>query len=172
MPESTERNMNQTARQQFEQMIHLYAPYLDRDDFQLTSESEYAEVLQSIQDHKYLINKEIPFEISMDEALFAWYENVYHPMTRAIDGEGLLWFFPGATRGELFLRVTRHWNFLKQEKGGEISINGAVHSFGTKFGKRAFNRLLYWMKTAFCSSVDEFPWGEPLGRSNDFRLRL
>ena len=133
----------QTAREQFDQLISTYAPEIKQDGFELTSESEYAEVLQSIQDHKYLTNEGIPFEITMGQALFSWYENVYHPVTRVMDEEGLQWAFPGATRGELFLWVTRHWHFLKQEQGRDISVEEAVHSYGLKFGVGLFNRLLY-----------------------------
>jgi hypothetical protein len=135
-----------TAREQFEQWIETYAPYIMLDGFQLTSEHEYAEVLQNIQDHKYLTNEGIPFEITMEQALFSWYENVYHPVAMVIEEEGLIWFFPEATRGELFLWVTRHWHFLKQDKGRDISVEEAVHSFGQTFGKGAFNRFLYRLK--------------------------
>ena len=140
-----ERNVTKTAREQFDELIK-YAPEIQSDDFRLTTEAEYAEVLQSIQDHKYLTNEVIPFEITMDQALFSWYENVYQPLMRAIDEEGLLLSFPGATRGELFLWVTRHWHFLKQEKGREIAVEEAVYSYGAKFGMGAFNRFLYRMK--------------------------
>ncbi len=145
MTVTMEKDITKTAREEFEQLIK-FAHEIKHDDFRLTSESEYAEVLQSIKDHKYLTNEIIPFEITMEQALFSWYENVYHPMTRAIDKEGLLWSFPGATRGELFLWVTRHWHFLKQEKGRDISVEEAVYSYGKKFGTGAFNRFLYRMK--------------------------
>lgn len=135
-----------TAREQFEQLISAHAPYISQDYFQLTSESEYAEVLQGIWDHKYLTNEKIPFEITLEQALYSWHENVYYPVTREIDDEGLLWAFPNATRGELFLWVTRHWHFLKQEKDHNVSLEEAVTSFGMKFGTGAFSRFLYRMR--------------------------
>jgi hypothetical protein len=141
MNATTENNVTKTARQQFEELIQTSALYLKNDGFQLMNESEYAEVLQNIQDHKYLVNEGIPFEITMDQALFAWYENVYHPVMRAVDEVGLPWSFPGATRGELFLWVTRHWHFLKQEKGREISAEEAARSYRSKFGKSLFSWL-------------------------------
>jgi hypothetical protein len=146
MTMTNEQQAPKTAREQFEQLISAYAPYIKHDDFRLTSESEYAEVLQSIQDHKYLTNEVIPFEITMDQALFSWYENVYFPINQVMEEEGLLSSFPDATRGELLLWVTRHWHFLKQEKGRDVTIKGAVYSFGTKYGKGAFNRFLCRMR--------------------------
>ena len=139
-------NGTETGRQRFEGLLNTYAPYIKNSDFQLKSENEFDEVLQNIQDHKYLTNERIPFEISMEQALFSWYENVFHPMTLMIDEEGLLWSFPGTTRGELFLWVTRHWHFLKQERGRAVSFEEAVYSYGMKFGVGAFSRFLYRMK--------------------------
>jgi hypothetical protein len=141
-----EKNTTETARTQFEELISTYAPYINLDDFQLNNESEYVELLQSIQDHKYLTNEGIPFEITMEQALFSWFENVFDPMTRMIDEEGLLWAFPGVPRGELFMWVTSHWHFLKQESGRDISFEEAVNSYGARFGAGVISRFYYRMK--------------------------
>jgi hypothetical protein len=145
MTATIEKNVTKTAREQFEELT-TYAPEIFNDDFRLTNENEYAEVIESINAHKYLTNEIIPFEITLEQALFSWYENVYQPIMRAIDEEGLLISFPGATRGELFLWVTRHWHFLKQEKGREVSVEEAVCSYGAKYGMGAFNRFLFRLK--------------------------
>jgi hypothetical protein len=132
-----------SARERFEQLTSCAGEFKG-EDFQLTSDSEYAEVLQSIVDHKYLTNETIPFEIRMDQALFCWYENLYHPMMRAIDETGLAFAFPDATRGQLFLWVSRHWHFLKQDRGREVGFQEAVLSYGARFGSgvmRLVNRV-------------------------------
>jgi hypothetical protein len=146
MTEAIERNVTETAREQFEALISTYAPYINLNDFQLSNESEYVELLQNIQDHKYLTNEGIPFEITMEQALFSWFENVFDPMTRMIDEEGLLWAFPGISRGELFMRVTSHWNFLKQESGRDVGFEEAVNSYGARFGAGVISRFLYRIK--------------------------
>jgi hypothetical protein len=132
-----------SARERFEQLTALAAEFRDAD-FQLTSEAEYAEVLQSIEDHKYLTNEKIPFEIRMDQALFCWFENLYHPMMLAIDEADLPLAFPGATRAQLFLWVSRHWHFLKQDEGREVGFDEAAISYGARFGHgvmRLVNRV-------------------------------
>jgi hypothetical protein len=134
-----------SARERFERLI-AFDNVLTQDGFRLASEAEYAEVLQSIEDHKYLTNEKIPFEISMEQALFSWCENVYHPVMYAIDEAGLVYAFPEATRAELFLWVTRHWHYLKQELHPGVSIDAAVQSFGRQFGTGLFARLLNRIK--------------------------
>lgn len=136
-----------TAQERFEQLIQAYAPYFPQEDMQFASDEEYAEILQHILDHKYLTNEKIPFEITMDQALFSWYENVYYPLIHAIEEEGLEWSFPEATRGELLLWVTRHWHFLKQEKGPGVTAQEAVRSYGRQFATGAFQRLLFRMRS-------------------------
>jgi hypothetical protein len=131
------------ARARFEQLTAPAAEF-HGEDFQLTSEGEYAEVLQSILDHKYLTNERIPFEITMEQALFCWYENLYHPLMQAIDETGLQLAFPDATRGQLFLWVSRHWHFLKLERGREVGFEQAAISYAANFGHgmmRLWNRV-------------------------------
>ena len=141
MKNMTEEAVNLTARERFERLA-AFDNVLPQNGFQLANEAEYAEVLQSIEDHKYLINERIPFEISMEQALFSWCENVYHPVMQAIDESGLVHAFPGATRGELFMWVTRHWHFLKQAGHPDVTIEAAVNSYDTQFGSGLFTRLL------------------------------
>ena len=143
MNTTTEKSAAGSARERFEQMIRDFAPYFPQQDLQCASDEEYAEILQNILDHKYLTNERIPFEITMEQALFSWYENVYYPLIRAIEEEGLEWSFPDATRGELLLWVSRHWHFLKQERGPRVSAEEAVRSYGSQFGTGAFKRLMF-----------------------------
>lgn len=147
MNTNNEKVSTGSARERFEHLIEQYASYIPLRDLRFTSEDEYAEILQGILDHKYLTNERIPFEITLDQALFSWHENVYFPLIHAIEEEGLEWSFPEATRGELLLWVTRHWHFLKQEKGPGVSAEEAVHSYGRKFGAGVFNRLLFRIRS-------------------------
>lgn len=132
--------------EQFELLLKNHAPYIQAGDFQLHNDSEYAEVIQNVLDHKYLTNERIPFEITMDQALYSWHENVYYPIMQAMDEVGLPWSFPEVSRGELFLWVTRHWHFMKQEQDREVGFEEAVYDFGAKFGAGALDRLWYRVK--------------------------
>jgi len=131
-----------SAREHFEELLRVHAPYLDPKGFQFTADWEYEETLQSVQDHKYLVNERIPYEISLEEAFFSWHENVYHPVSQAIEDEGLEAFFPEATRGELFLWVSRHWHFLESEAGHPVSAWKAARSYARRFGSGFLGRVL------------------------------
>jgi hypothetical protein len=133
------------ARDRFEKLVPQSYEFMDHG-FRLANEAEYAQVLQGIEAHKYLTNEKIPFEITMDEALFSWYENVYRPIDRAIEEAGLMHDFPEATRAQLFLWVTNHWHFLKLESGREVSAEEAAYSYGNRFGSGVFHRFLNRVK--------------------------
>jgi hypothetical protein len=134
-----------TARDRFETLVPSSYEFMDHG-FQLANEAEYAQVLQGIEAHKYLTNEKIPFEITMDDALFSWYENVYRPIDQAIERAGLVYDFPEATRAQLFLWVTNHWHFLKLETGREVSAEEAAFSYGSRFGSSVFHRFLNRVK--------------------------
>ncbi len=61
------------------------------------------ELLHQIEEHKYLANQTIPFEISMEEAYESWSLLVHEPLARAIEAEGLDKAFPEVAKGELYL---------------------------------------------------------------------
>lgn len=49
------------------------------------SPEEVAQLIQKyVETHKWLINEKIPFEISFEQAVFSWHENVYQPLVRAL----------------------------------------------------------------------------------------
>lgn len=133
-------------RMRFEQLVGR-SPEFTGKDFFLNSESQYEEILQHIADHKYLINQDIPHEIKVEDAVFSWYENVYSPISRAIDHKGLAHAFPQTPRGELYLWVSRHQHFLKENLGREVDAEEAAISFGAQFSKQPFARLVYQLKS-------------------------
>ena len=46
-----------------------------------------------INTHKYFLNEAIPFKVSFEQAVFSYYENVYQPITTAINNTGLYLLF-------------------------------------------------------------------------------
>ena len=135
-----------TARTVFEDLIRN-APEFTGEDFVLSDEAQYAEVLNHIEEHKYLTNQAIPYTITMQEALFSWYENVYEPLMMAIDSENIVAAFPGKTRGDMFMWICSHWHFLKQEKKRDVYVEEAVRSFGAHFANGRFARWFYRIRT-------------------------
>ena len=104
------------------------------------------ELLHHVEEHKYLANQTIPYEISMEEAFDSWNMLVAAPLTEAIEAEGLNRAFPETGKGELFLWVSRHWHYMKQNSDEDISVRQAVLDFGTRFAHDAVSRFAFFLK--------------------------
>ena len=137
--------IHKSAAADFDALVRSTAEF-SGEDFRLRTDGEYAEVLTHIREHKYFTNENIPYEISMRDAVFSWYEEVYEPLMLAIDKSRLAKYVPDATRGELYLWISRHWHFLKQSAGPQVSAEQAVFDFGSRFSKPGFARLWFRLR--------------------------
>ena len=104
------------------------------------------ELLHQIEEHKYLANETIPFEISMEEAYESWSLLVHTPLSQAIEAEGLDKAFPAVAKGELYLWVSRHWYFMKKNGTVEVTAQDAVLDFGSRFASHALSRFGFFLK--------------------------
>lgn len=104
------------------------------------------ELLHQVEEHKYLANQNIPYEISMEEAFDSWNLLVFSPLSEAIESEGLNRVFPEVGKGELFLWVSRHWHYMKQNLGEDVTVRQAVLDFGTRFSPDAISRFGFFLK--------------------------
>lgn len=99
-----------------------------------------------IDEHKYFLNLSIDHEISRQEALDSWAQNIFEPLLRAIDEEHLEQAFPDLGLDELFIRVSDHWYFLKRDEDPNLSARAAVLSFGALHATDALSRSDFYLK--------------------------
>lgn len=109
--------------------------------------ARHEELLQHVEEHKYLANQTIPYEISLQEAFESWLLLVHGPVAETIEEEGLNRAFPEVGKGELFLWVSRHWHHMKQ-RNANVSVREAVLDFGTRFAADAVTRFGFFLKRA------------------------
>lgn len=133
------------AKKMFESWIEGAIEFTG-ETFELHDDSRYAELVRHVLDHKYLANQKLSRELSMREAVYSWYEEVYEPVVRALDQNGITREFPELTRTELFLQATQHWHFLKQHKDWRTSPGKAVLDYGARFAASPFSRLVYRLR--------------------------
>jgi hypothetical protein len=111
----------------------------DRLDF--TSPGRYDEILEHILVHKYYVNQAVEKELSFEDALWSWHENVYKPVVSAIEEEGLLSRFPARTASDLYMYLVQHWDELKGKYGLGYSIGEAARDYGKRYGSSAASRI-------------------------------
>lgn len=118
------KNDTSNARMQF--LMASTGSVFEKADYQALSDQ--------IEVHKYLINQDIPWTISWDEAAFSWMENVFHPIMQVVDQWEVQAAFPTKTRAILFFEISNHWYYLLEKNPG-VSAHFAALEYAVTYGK-------------------------------------
>ncbi len=102
----------------------LRRPHLDivrpGSEVILTEPARYRQILEHIQVHKYFMGLEKKRNITADEAVASWYDNVYMPLVTLIRKHDVLSQFPGRTEADLYAWLIKHQEALRLHLGGEV----------------------------------------------------
>jgi hypothetical protein len=110
-------------------------------DLDFSSPGRYDTILEHILVHKYYVNQGVKGEISFEDALWSWHENVFSPVALAIKEEGLTSRFPGRSAADLYVFIVQHWDELKQKYGLGFPLGEAAKDYGERFGSTPLSRL-------------------------------
>lgn len=82
----------------------------------------YRVLLDHIDVHRYLRSKDESRELSYEEAVVSWYDNLYCPMVTLFRESGLLQRFPDRKEADLYVWVSRHLYVLgeRQPEGRDL----------------------------------------------------
>ncbi len=95
-------------------------------DFSVTIPGGYEKLQDHIDVHRYFLGLEHQREISYQEAVKSWYENVYSLFIEPIRERGIMRWFPDRTETDLYLWVLDHKETLKEELGWYISPEAVI----------------------------------------------
>jgi hypothetical protein len=99
----------------------------------LTEPDRYRQLIEHISVHRYFLGLEKKRDISWDEAVASWYDNVYMPMVELIRKYDVLSLFPGRTEADLYAWLIKHQEALRLHLGGEsVPPEEAVQDFLSK----------------------------------------
>lgn len=84
-------------------------------DIKLTIPDGFHRMLEHIAVHRYFMGVDWKRDISEEEAVSDWYDNVYMPVVRVIRDTDILKEFPTKTEGDLYLWVLDHQRYLVGE---------------------------------------------------------
>jgi len=124
--------LNQERANFFEQ-THI----LDlRPDAQIetTLPGKYDRLLDHIATHRWYLGEHRHAEVSLDEAVISWYDNVYSPIVQVIREQEMLSEFPHRTEADLYLWIVRHQWYLRETYGEEVPIHQAAEQVAGQFG--------------------------------------
>jgi hypothetical protein len=83
----------------------------------LTLSGGFERILEHIAVHRYFMGLDLKREITEDEAVTHWYDDVYMPIIEVIRGSKVLSEFPGRTEADLYVWVLDHQRYLAHAEG-------------------------------------------------------
>jgi len=104
---------------------------------ELTAPGCYRDLFEHIAVHRYYMGQEEGREVSSEDGVTGWYDNVYQPIIRAIRNQSILKQFPGRTEADLYIWVSRWQRDLSETYGKPIDAEEAVVDFSER-GKHDF----------------------------------
>jgi len=93
---------------------------------EFTALGRYRDLLEHIAVHRYYLGQELEREIPYPEAVTSWYDNVYQPIVHAINESGVLAYFPGRTKADLYIWISRWQHVLSERYGRSLTAREAV----------------------------------------------
>ena len=84
-------------------------------NIKVTIPDGFDRMLEHIAVHCYFMGLDWKRDISEEEAITHWYDNVYLPVVKVIRETDILKDFPGKTEGDLYLWVLDHQRYLVEE---------------------------------------------------------
>jgi hypothetical protein len=86
-------------------------------NIKLTIPDGFERMLEHIAVHRYFMGLDLKRDISEEEAIKDWYDNVYMPVINVIRDTNIIKEFPEKTEGDLYLWVLDHQHYLAEEEG-------------------------------------------------------
>lgn len=99
---------------------------------------QYDEIYNHILMHKYYINQNVSLEIPFEEAVISWFENVYMPVIKALEGHHLMRHFRGRTKSDMYVFLIKYWDDIKSKLGNDFSLDQATENFKKQYAKPTF----------------------------------
>jgi nucleotide-binding universal stress UspA family protein/uncharacterized ParB-like nuclease family protein len=86
-------------------------------DLTVTIPGQYEKLIQQIHVHRYYAWVDRQLELSFEEAMLDWYDNIYIPFAETVRDRGLMRWFPDRTITDLYLWVSEHREVLQSQLG-------------------------------------------------------
>ncbi|MDC7127087.1 MAG: hypothetical protein PQJ46_16085 [Spirochaetales bacterium] len=117
------------------EMNELLETMFSKDGINFENAYGWNLLARQVRVHNEELNESLGFNVTEDEALFSWYENIYTPVKRAIASRRVRKSFQDKSTGEIFIEVAEHWKELAQ-KNDAISAEVAAYDLSYRNKKK------------------------------------
>lgn len=103
-------------------------------DIRPTALGRYDEIWEQIEEHHRALAERLGREVSNDEAVADWYDNVYLPIVRVVEDRGILRRFPKRSAADIYLWVVAHQDDLELRSGHEVTPEQSAVDYAEGLG--------------------------------------
>lgn len=112
-----------------------YVDFLERTDLDklrpevdllMTFCAQYSLLLDHIDVHRYYMGLDYQRDVSYEEAVTNWYDNVYMPVVQMIHEQGIMRNFPDLTEADMYILLAEHRADLEEALGWDVDTKTAV----------------------------------------------
>ena len=112
-----------------------------------TSDLDYRKLSDHIKKHRYYMGLDLKRDVSDEEAVTHWYDDVYLPIVTAIREHDLRSEFPGKTETELYLSIVKYLDQQRKAEG-DVSAEDAAIDYAAQFKQHPIKKILGGLLTA------------------------
>jgi len=123
-------------------------------DIEMSIPGLFDRLQEHIDAHRYYTSEYLQREITYEEAVRSWYENIYQPLVKIIRHQKILDSFPDRTEADLYFWIIEHLAFLKAEQHKDLSFEEAAKDFLSKFQPGYLKLMLVKIKKWFKKKKD------------------
>ncbi len=123
-------------------------------DIEMSIPGLFDRLQEHIDAHRYYTSEYLQREITYEEAVKSWYENIYQPLVKIIRRQKILDSFPDRTEADLYFWIIEHLAFLKAEQHKDLSFEEAAKDFLAKFQPGSLKLTLVRIKKWFKQKKD------------------
>jgi hypothetical protein len=128
-------------------------------DIRLTNPGGYERLIEHISVHRYFLGVQRQRDITWEEAVTGWVEQVYLPLVYVIREYKVMKEFPKRTETDLYLWIIEHLWYLREEFQSDVSLEMAAAHFTEQFSPRPLRQLLSMVRRTvrFLADSDNEP---------------
>jgi len=112
----------------------------------------FLKLVEHIEVHRYFLGTSKGREITWEDAVRSWYQDVYSPLVQVLRDKGILLNFPGRSEADLYLWVIEHLWYLHESDGKNMALKEGVDHFVREYMRQplhravaTFMRFLNWL---------------------------
>lgn len=168
-PKYSLSKMTRQVIQYEKRMFYFETGFGDITDYwclDFSTPGQYDVIYNHILIHKYYINMDKDYEISMEDAIVSWFQNVYMPIIIEIDNRHLMGRFPRRTKSDLYVWMVKYWDDLKLKFGNDYSLDKAAQEFDRRFCRHPADRFVRRLRRRIKNALSKLLCKSALGKDN------